>query len=1083
MAPKAPKPEQKDQARQAGRGPSSDELTALRAENRELRKRLARIEPLAELANENPLLMIQDKELVWINEAVSDLTGYPPDEALGRSFLEEVSPEQLIHLIQARERFLSDGTLPDPFETGIRTKNGEKLRVLVNLRGVTFRDRPAVIVSLRDITEQSRIEEELRLSEERFRAAFESHPQAIVLSRLEDGKFFDLNESYAEITGYSREDIIGRTSLEVGIWSDPSERTEFTAEIREKGFVDRFQCAMRFKNGQIQPVVSWARKIALHGEDLVVSVVRQINELDQAREEIRSREELYRSAMEAAAEPFIVYDSEGRVTYLNPAFTQLFGWTMEEARGHLMDFVPEHLKAETLRIVEGIMDGDRCSDYETLRLSKSGQLIEVRISAAAYRNREGEPQGLVVNLRDIRERKRAEAINSCLFTISRAVYDTRGLDELYRTIHLALEGIIDTTNFFIATYDQDQDIISFPYFIDQMDDNFEILNATDSTSLTVQVITTKEPLLLNDRDFLPDADGDGPDLIGTTPRSWLGVPLLIEGQAVGAIVVQSYSDPEAYTAKDQELLTSISNYIAIAVERGRDRDRLRRSEMRYRQTFEGIHDPIIITSRQAGRILYVNDSLHNLTGFGPEAGASPGSGRGSIPAALESSILELNGDLETAGDREITFPAKDGRTVTLLVSTQEIEFDEEPAWLTIGRDITALRETEEQTRRLENQLRQAQKMEAVGTLAGGIAHDFNNILQAIGGYAQLLKNSREITSGDRGYIESIDRSADRAGRLIRQLLTFSRRVEPEHVPVDLRLEIGLSVGLLEQTIPKMIEIRTEIEPDLKPVLGDAGQLGQIILNLGTNARDSMSEGGRLTIRAANEYLDERACSEMVDCKPGEYVRLTVADNGQGMTEETRRKIFEPFFTTKEVGRGSGLGLSMVYGIVRNHEGFISCASAPGQGTVMTVYLPQAGTKPEITESERVTVSDQPPGRGTLLLVDDEEDIRSIASEFLSAHGYTIRTADTGEAALEIYGDPGGEIDLIILDLGMPGMGGRECLKGLLELDPSVKVIVASGYSNDATVNHVLEAGASGFVAKPYRLDRMLATVRKALDRG
>ncbi|MBW1711681.1 MAG: response regulator, partial [Deltaproteobacteria bacterium] len=385
---------------------------------------------------------------------------------------------------------------------------------------------------------------------------------------------------------------------------------------------------------------------------------------------------------------------------------------------------------------------------------------------------------------------------------------------------------------------------------------------------------------------------------------------------------------------------------------------------------------------------------------------------------------------------------------------------------------------EEETARLEAQLRQAQKMEAVGTLASGIAHDFNNVLQAISGYVQLVQAQGEWDRPGR-YISEMERSIQRAADLVQRLLTFSRKVEPALRPLDLNQEIVQWVKMLERAILKMISIELHLADDLKAINADPIQIEQVLMNLAVNAADAMPEGGRLVIETENVILDKEYCHRHMGAKPGQYVLMTVSDTGHGMAKEILEHIFEPFYTTKETGKGTGLGLAMVYGIVKNHAGYTMCHSELGQGTSFKVYLP-AVESPDLISAVETTAAPV-GGTETVLVVDDEKSVRTIAVQMLEMHGYKVLTASSGEDAVEIYGRQGAEIDLVVLDLGMPGMGGYACLKELLRIDPKAKVLVASGYSAHVQTRETLQSGAKGFIGKPYRFNQMLQKIRQVLD--
>jgi len=401
-----------------------------------------------------------------------------------------------------------------------------------------------------------------------------------------------------------------------------------------------------------------------------------------------------------------------------------------------------------------------------------------------------------------------------------------------------------------------------------------------------------------------------------------------------------------------------------------------------------------------------------------------------------------------------------------------------PVSLETGENLVVCEDITERLT-LEDQLQHAQKMEAVGILAGGVAHDFNNLLHAISGYTQLLMMNKIAGDPDLPRLEAIEKSIGRAAQLVRQLLLFSRKDVVVRQNVDLSHEIGQVVRILERTIPRMIEIEFHPGSLLWAVKADPAQIEQALLNLGINAADAMPDGGKLVIQTQNVPMDETHARLHLGAPPGNYVLLTVSDTGCGMDKETLDHIFEPFFTTKGIGKGTGLGLSSVYGIIKGHCGYIHCDSTSGRGTTFKIFLPaicheDADVVPHLLEAS------PEGGLETILVVDDVPDIRRLAAQMLQHFGYTVLTADSGEEALEIHSSRKEPIDLTILDLGMPGIGGNRCLRELLAINPSAKILIASGYSADDTVKKTLETGAAGFISKPYQHTELLKRVRNIL---
>jgi PAS domain S-box-containing protein len=546
------------------------------------------------------------------------------------------------------------------------------------------------------------------------------------------------------------------------------------------------------------------------------------------------------------------------------------------------------------------------------------------------------------------------------------------------------------------------------------------------------------------------------------------------------IPVEISSRPITY--RDKKVVLNVARDIS---ERREAEIALRESEERYRSVVESSHDGILILDKQL-LIIYANNELCKLLGysFNKIEGKSFKKflAEESLPF-LTDRYLCKSSQGKAKLQYEIIIIREDGdeRRCKISVTTIKDSAGQEKNIFQI-LDITEQFRAAQKEKQLEAQLLHSQKMKAVGTLAGGVAHDFNNLLQIIHGYTEILLLKKTEGDPDFSRLQEIKNASQRASELTRQLLTFSRKVESNLRPLDLNHEVKQIHKLLKRTIPQMIAIELRLADDLKTVNADAAQLGQIIINLGVNARDAMPDGGKLVIATKNAVLDEQFCKTHLGSKPGNYVCVIMSDSGHGMNKETLEHIFEPFFTTKETGKGTGLGLAIIYGIVKNHGGYITCDSELNKGTTFKVYLLAEDKKviPHAKKKEQT----QTGGDETILLVDDDEHIQSLGSEMLSESGYTMITASDGEQALDIYHKNGTEIDLIILDLMMPGMGGKKCLEKLLKINPEVKVLIASGHLGDnsaETNNNDVMSHAKGFIPKPYDIGAILRMVRNVLD--
>jgi len=502
---------------------------------------------------------------------------------------------------------------------------------------------------------------------------------------------------------------------------------------------------------------------------------------------------------------------------------------------------------------------------------------------------------------------------------------------------------------------------------------------------------------------------------------------------------------------------------------------LRRSEERIRLLVEA--SPVGIRVARGGFYEYVNPAFARMFGYDrPEEVVGMASGQFYAPgekSRIDELVRSGTEDKQVPLYYEATALRKNGERFEIAVRLVPIEDPGGQAILAFVIDLS-------QQRDLRRQLYQAQKMEAIGTLAGGIAHDFKNLLTIILGYSELVLADMEDGAPNRQEIQAISQAASRATDLVKQILTFSRKVETNPHPLDLNDQVFHAKELLSRTLPKMIKIETFLADDLKTVLADPSQIEQAILNLALNAKDAMPEDGRLVFETKNVFLDDGYCSLHPGVEPGEYVFLSVTDNGHGMDKEVLSRIFEPFFTTKKPGEGTGLGLAMVFGIVKGHAGHITCHSQPGQGTSFHMFFPvtMLENEADLSAIGEVKIS----GTETVLVVDDDDLVRDLGRKILLRAGYRVLEARDGEEALDVYGKRKDEISLVVLDLIMPGMGGRKCLEEILNLNPRAKVLVASGLTMDEATAHTVETLAQGSIAKPFDLHYLLKMVRRTLDK-
>jgi PAS domain S-box-containing protein len=511
--------------------------------------------------------------------------------------------------------------------------------------------------------------------------------------------------------------------------------------------------------------------------------------------------------------------------------------------------------------------------------------------------------------------------------------------------------------------------------------------------------------------------------------------------------------------------------------RKKTEEELKESEGRSRLLIQ--ESPIGIAIAQHGKFTFVNDEFLKIFGYDSFQEVIGLRTVDLVAPEYREFVLRRRQQGQSSGQfetrhHEIKGLKKNGRLFDLELWPRGIDYQGKRALLAFCSDKS-------ESKSLKDQLNHAQKMEAVGTLAGGIAHDFNNLLQIILGYTELLIHRDQINDATKKDLARIMTAAENGADLVHMLMTFSRKTVSRLVPIDLNHRIDRIRSLLSRTIPKMIDIKLVLNDRLSMINADPSQLDQVLMNLAVNARDAMPDGGGLTLETDNVKLDEKYCRSQIDATPGEYVALTVSDTGSGIDTDSLEHIFEPFFTTKGLGKGTGLGLAMVFGIVKQHGGHIKCYSEPGAGTTFKIYFPSIESEKHQAAPKQDKGLEKLGGNETVLLADDERSIRDLCKEILVEYGYHVITASDGIEAIEIYSSYKGGIDIVILDMIMPKMDGRQCLNELLRIDPMVKVIVASGYSMQGQLQESFSGLIKGSVSKPYKASQLLKTLRHAVD--
>src|SRR5277367_1108379 len=744
-------------------------------------------------------------------------------------------------------------------------------------------------------------------------------------------------------------------------------------------------------------------------------------EAERAQQEAEKKLSLL---FENAVEGIFQTSVDGQLLSVNPALARMCGYgSPAELLATVHDIGKDFYADPQTRgeFQRAMAERGAVEAFEYQLRKKNGALIWISENARVIRDADGKVTAYEGTMEDITERKRSELERQITFEIIHGVNVTDNLDELLYLIHQSLNKVLYAENCFVALYESASGMFHFPFFVDQFDEAPPPQQV--GRSCTAYVYRTGRAMLIPQQVFDRLAADGAVELVGTASPSWLGVPLRTPAATIGVLVVQHYENEAAYTERDLEFLASVGGQIALAIDRKRAEEKIRESEARLRVLVEQL--PAVLWT--VGKDLCFTSALGaGLTRLGLKPNQIVGVSLFDYFETSDPAFLPIAAHRRAIGGEPTTFHVEwKGGSYTCHVEPLRTAEGELQGAICMALDIT-------DRKQLEEQLRQAQKMEAVGRLAGGIAHDFNNLLMVIQGYADLL--AERLPDGDplRRNAEQIQTASQRATSLTRQLLAFSRKQMLAPKVVSMQSILGDMEKILRRLIGEDIQLETSSAPDVGLIKADRSQIEQVILNLAVNARDAMPQGGRLTIETANVDLDASYSRSPAVLAPGKYVMLAVTDNGSGMDAETQTHIFEPFFTTKEKGKGTGLGLATVYGIVKQSGGYVWVYSELGQGTTFKIYLPRI--EDELASAGRDTNADSrtlPRGTEVVLLVEDEMGVRELAREYLEMSGYTVLVAPDGHTAIEMAAMHNGTIHLLMTDMVMPGIGGRELSERVL----------------------------------------------------
>jgi len=661
---------------------------------------------------------------------------------------------------------------------------------------------------------------------------------------------------------------------------------------------------------------------------------------------------------------------------------------------------------------------------------------------------------------------------------STAILSTLDIEELMTLIlsRLVDVSVLDRAAIFLV--DEEQGLLYLAHAVGAPDSYIRgaasyTVPLDKKSNIIARVAQTGVPELVDDVES-SDINKENPLIKKFKPQAFIALPLKVRGKVIGVLVGDQEKSGGKVISTERDFLLSFSNQIAIAIHNANLYRKLEESERQYRELVENAHEGIWVVDEN-GVITFANQRLASILGHDEVLGININE---LVPAEKKRILLKLlvQNMRGLVAQEEIDMLRKEGEPVSAILSSVPImDGDRYKGSFAMVTDIS-------DKKRMETKLLHQQKMESIGTMAGGIAHDFNNILTGVLGYASLLKHRLQDQPETQRFVDIIETSSLRAADLVRQLLAFSRGTQPEDLQVVYpNRVIRETARLLESSLGKNVQLELDLNPHIPPIAANATQVQQAILNLCLNARDAMPDGGKISIATAEVDLagDMLSVYQDLAAEPGQYIRIRVADDGIGIPQENLDKIFDPFFTTKEVGKGSGLGLAMVYGIVQNSRGYLLVESQEGKGTAFDLLFRMASDK----ESQQSLGQMTPglAGEETVLLVDDEPMVRDLGNEILRSYGYQVVLACDGLEALEIYGNNGKEIDLVILDLLMPNLGGKETLVRLRELDPAAKVIICSGYGSRGNGLQQIITSRINMVHKPFKPEELVFADRQTLD--
>ena len=817
----------------------------------------------------------------------------------------------------------------------------------------------------------------------------------------------------------------------------------------------------------------------------------------QSSTTLRESEEKYSKLFHHSYDAIFIHDLDGNILDVNQSALTLFGYDKFAMLAlRVPDLHPDGAHKEVQKAFSRIQQDGQVT-FEINFRKKNGQIFPASVSSSLINVSDRRiVQGVV---RDISLQKNAETVLKQQNEYLKALHETalglisyRDTEKLLRDIVDRASNLVGKSDGYIFLWDSDRDEL----VVRVGTGKFERLigfRMKPGEGMAGKVWQTGEPLII---DTYRQWGGRHPDSRFDNIYADLGIPLKFGNRIAGVIGLCSYEKSLKFGQEEVAVLTRFADLATIALDNARlyaglkkelkERTHAERALKEAHETFltvmDGIDATIYVADMETYEILFMNRFMTDIFGcnlvgnkcwkvFRDESGPCPHCTNNQLmdqdgrPTGLLTweGQNPLNDRWYLNHDRAIKW--LDGRTVRLQIAT----------------DITGLKDLEKERQRAEYRLRQSQKMEAIGTLAGGIAHDFNNILSAIIGYSELCLLDAKRGSKIENNLNEVMRAGKRARDLVKQILAFSRHTEHESKPVQIGPIAKETLKMLRSTLPTTIGIQQNIAPELDNVMADPTHIHQIIMNLCTNAAHAMQNGGgTLSVSIQNSRLPDQTATLSVDLKPGKYLRLTIADTGHGIPNDIMEVMFDPYFTTKKHGDGTGLGLSVVHGIVKSYGGTIHVKSEIGQGASFDVFLPAITGQQHHLDTKN---SPLPSGSERILFVDDELPLVEMGKKMLESLGYEVVTRTSSIEAVELFRQKPDGFDLVITDMTMPNMTGDNLARTLMDIRPDIPVILCTGYSNQITQSQAKALGIDAFLFKPVVMEKLACSIRETLDKG